>query len=898
MHRVLSNPAAPRGTPVAHKGTTAALMRTPAVTRNIPVIARDIPANEKRYLSDNGHFQTLDDLLRFILVCIMLGVKFPHWEEFMKSYMKSPKKLLDAHMKKSSNSGVLSIQIFFMFGPVSSATIIDLFKTNVKELFEAEPSIEEFFDFNHIDLWFKLKPKFYSLFEEIAGKMLNPESGQILKSDQMMKKITKDQEPSIKALPGIREETFDEIQSHNLSTAMILEAQVNDHRGNLTELFGLLPHLRSPESIRVQNAVIFCEPSVPAPLQVSQHVTPNLVDHPVEIVRVLADPPHRNHVTDLIFAGVKSVLKTCVDDAVALAANSFAVGNRSTVMAITGAPLDAQVLATQITHGANQAANEANSTAFAASEVKEAVTAAADAGDSVQFEPEFEPGDAEAADLFLEIAGNSPLQPDANGCSGTSSNDSSGVQSLVRSNFILTNIYDITSRMLGNDNIDLPATLNQNVENVSSNLRILFEMIDNYRSNTTSPLLPNGEGQAQSPPQGVEDGAPGDHPPFSAADLNGSAAVPKSPLSNLVRNPSSGQNGTPPTHEPLSMLLAASMPSSPQSAFTPAAVTSADGSPLAQSSSKPLEPAPLPPPKTRSVITKMNGGSAQSSGNPIGNPPGIVQSNVGVGRNLPANLTSLSSQGDGGGPPVQVLARSVDPPGNSGGADHLETPSSSKFWSSCIPSGKNRFASRRQQAPQSRRGWCNFFQSGKNRVNPSQGETGGTRPPVAHSSDNPSECAATTPPLSQTVVLPAGRTGIGGSPSVAHLSGNQSRLAASTPPLPSSSSPLGGKIGGITPAHSLGDPPGFVPSPAPSSSSALGSAANSAADPHNETPPTSWGVEIFGIERDVVRSPFDDIATVLLNMKKTKAPQLHYAPWYHPQVHSVPNFLVRQASVA
>jgi len=149
-----------------------------------------------------------------------------------------------------------------------------------------------------------------------------------------------------------------------------------------------------------------------------------------------------------------------------------------------------------------------------------------------------------------------------------------------------------------------------------------------------------------------------------------------------------------------------------------------------------------------------------------------------VKRNPPANLP----------PQVQVLAQSKNPSGDSGGADRPKS-----LLSSYIPGGKTRSASQCQDPPQSRGGWRNFFQRGKsNRVNPSEGATSDSSPPVAHSSGKPSECAATTPPL------------------------------------PSFISPLGGDIGGSPGAHSPGEPLGFVPSSAPSSSSKLGSAATPA----------------------------------------------------------------------
>jgi hypothetical protein len=206
-----------------------------------------------------------------------------------------------------------------------------------------------------------------------------------------------------------------------------------------------------------------------------------------------------------------------------------------------------------------------------------------------------------------------------------------------------------------------------------------------------------------------------------------------------------------------------------------------------------------------------------------------------------------------------VLARSVDPPGNSSGADHLETPSSWKLWRSCIPSEKNMSASQRQEAPQSR-GWrCNFFQSGKsNRVNSYQGETGDTRPLVAHSSDNLSVSASTSPPLSL------------------------------------STCPSGHKIGGSQGAHSSGDPPELVPPTAPSSSSALGSAAATALSPQS----CPSGHDIGWIKRNGVRSQFLELEYLVLIMKNSKALPDPLPTWTPPCVSSVPNLSARQAPVA
>ena len=298
----------------------------------------------------------------------------------------------------------------------------------------------------------------------------------------------------------------------------------------------------------------------------------------------------------------------------------------------------------------------------------------------------------------------------------------------------------------------------------------------------------------------------------------------------LQASPPSGQNGTFLTHD--------CEKSSPKSSFTPA-----DSKPIVHSSE----------------WTGIGVGGAQLPGNPIGNPPGIVLSTVDVSRNPHADQPSFPPKSDVGGPPVQVLAKSGKPPsGDSDGADHLETPSSSKLWSSCIPGRKTGSSTPRQNPQPS--GWRRIFQKSKsNRVNPNPGQTNDARPQVAHSPGKiPSGSAATTTTL-----------------------------------LPSSISPKGGNIGGNPGAHSPGDPHGFVPLPAPSSSSELGSAAAAALSPQS----CPSGHEIGGIERNWVRSQFVEFASLVLLMKYATAQLPPPSLMSHPCVPSVPN-LVRQARVA
>jgi hypothetical protein len=479
---------------------------------------------------------------------------------------------------------------------------------------------------------------------------------------------------------------------------------------------------------------------------------PPLLDKSDEIVRVLPDPPRRNDASDLILAGVKEDLNIRTENAIAKSAEAFDAGNRSTVMAITDADFDAQVLATEITRGANQQASAAAATAFAALEVKEAVAAAADAGEplfnddapassATQLSADAIPSDADSPNPPLSVEPQFDHQNHANGAGG--------------------------------------------------HLSVIPEENDDADQSGTSPL-PDGERRApfttsaQSPPKGVEDRALG--------------AQTKSSLSNLGSTPSSDPSGTTLIHG-LPDLLASLAISSKPSFTLP---------------TKPIVPSP--------ELTDTGVGGAHSSDIQSKN----ALSTVGVSRNTHADQPSFPPKSDVGGPPVQVLAKSGKPPGSFGGADHLETPSSLKLWSSCIPGGKTSSAS---QPGNSSSSWSKIFRRRKsNSVNPDPGQTNDTRPPVAHSSGK-------------------------------NLSGS---AAANPLMLPSSSSPLGGNIGVSPGAHSPSDPHGFVPLPAPSSSSELGSAAAPALSPQM----CPSGHEKGGIERSEEMLDFDDWYFIALQLMR------------------------------
>jgi hypothetical protein len=386
--------------------------------------------------------------------------------------------------------------------------------------------------------------------------------------------------------------------------------------------------------------------------------------------------------------------------------------------------------------------------------------------------------------------------------------------------------------------------------------------------------LPVGERRApfttsaQFPQQCVGDGAPG--------------AQPNSSSSNLGSTPSSGQSGTTLTHD--------FSQSFPKSSFTPAdsksIVPSPEGtgigvSPPAHSSSNPsgnVSDLPLPnlqansdpTPSTKSSSSRRNdigvGGAHFWTGCPRN-----ALFHVDVRWDPHANQSSFSPQGNGG-PPVQVLAQSGNP-SDSGGADQPETQSSLNLLRSCIPRGKTRNATQcqnRQNLQSS--GWREFFQWRRklNQVNPSQGETGDTRSQVTHSSGKiPSESAATNQPLSHSIILPTGRTDIGGSGSSQvgtdptallpppNLFGTNGKQFHPLPPTPVNPPSWGTDIGGSSQAHSPDNPPEFVLPPS--------------AAPLNEKPPTLWGVKIGGTSSDGVGSQLVDVEWLVQKVRCAKA---------------------------
>jgi hypothetical protein len=568
------------------------------------------------------------------------------------------------------------------------------------------------------------------------------------------------------------------------------------------------PQFVPAQTTRLLNAPVQSvhESSVPAQvlesLPESHPLMRRLDDTPVQVVHesLMSLPvQHVHDTTELVSAVVNDLFNQAITNVIDKSAEAIGAGNQAVLSRIFGEDSDVNALKEEVARQAAIGQSVAITDASAALEVAVLVNDAAKAGEPIN-----------------------PVSPP----------DSPGVKSLMASNAFLGEIQNLQSGM---DHQSLPVGFSERVDDASFTITSILDQIVGLKSNTTSPLPPNSEVRAHfitsalSQQQCVKDGALGAHPPFSAADLSRSAAEPKYFESNLENTPPSGQSGTTLTHESADLLARLAISSKPL--FTPPADykpivhssewTGIGVSPLAQSSSNPsgilthLPPpnlqasSKIPPPtpsKTDLVRKKMNSGGVQSSGNPSGD----AHSNVGVRVPTHADQSSFPPQGDVGGPPVQVLAQSVDPSSDSGGADHPKTPSRLNLWSSCITGLSTSSASQPDNSSSSRHKFF-LWRRKLNQVNPSQGQTNDTRPPVAHSpGKNLSESAAANPLM-----------------------------------LPFSSSPLGGNIGVSPGAHSPSDPHGFVPLPVPSSSSELGSAATAALLPHS----CPMGHDIGGIER-------------------------------------------------
>jgi hypothetical protein len=626
------------------------------------------------------------------------------------------------------------------------------------------------------------------------------------------------------------------------------------------------------------------EPSVlasaPASLPESHPLMRRLDNTPVQVVHksLMSLPVQHVHDTnELVYAVVNELFEEAFAKVIDKSAEAIGVRNQAALSRIFGEDPDANALREEVARQAIIAESAAFTDASAALEVKNLVKAAAEGGKSLFLDP---------PDLSLNSLARS-IEPDIQP-------SSPGTVAIVDVPVSPTDYFPPASSEIpslknvpGNaDSAALFAAMNSPIASLSGQpqfnhqnhangdggpFSVIQEEEDGADQSGTSPLPFDGKRQAPFPTLYLSS--------LQSVEIGASRAEPESSSSNLGSIPSSGPSGTTLTNE-LSDLLAnlpilslSSTPADYKQIVHSSEWTGIGVSPLAQSSRNqsgnmcqipPQVPDLLkhneeeePPPFPLEFLLNH----AKESGK--GAHPSDIQSknalsNVDVSRNPHADQPSFSPQGNGG-PQVQVLASSGKPPGSFGGADHLETPSSSKLWSSCIPGRKTGSSTQPDNSSSSRH---KFFpwRIKSNRVNPSQGQTNDTRPPVAHSPGTiSSESAAAT-------ILP-----------------------------PSSSFPLGDNIGGspLT-AHPPGDPLVIAPSSAPSLSSELGSAATP-----NEKPPTSLGVKIGGIEPNGVRFIDKEFEFLVLTMKYSTAPWTGNPPllWTHPCLPHVPN-LERFASVA
>lgn len=195
---------------------------------------------------------------------------------------------------------------------------------------------------------------------------------------------------------------------------------------------------------------------------------------------------------------------------------------------------------------------------------------------------------------------------------------------------------------------------------------------------------------------------------------------------------------------------------------------------------------------------------AQSSGNPSGNPSKVALSHVGVGGNPRTNQPSFPPQGDIEGHPVQVLASSGNPPGNSGGVDRPKSHSCSKLASDSsqveLPSILG-FPGSKDGKPVRPPPLAPVVSSSK-------GTSIHGSPPVSYSPGNQSGSASTSkaPKELQGKPLPPMLQNWKFSPRITCRSPTSSAAVYSRP--------LGQDIGD-SPGHSSSDPPGSVSYSAP-----------------------------------------------------------------------------------
>jgi hypothetical protein len=195
---------------------------------------------------------------------------------------------------------------------------------------------------------------------------------------------------------------------------------------------------------------------------------------------------------------------------------------------------------------------------------------------------------------------------------------------------------------------------------------------------------------------------------------------------------------------------------------------------------------------------------AQSSGNPSGNPSKVALSHVGVGGNPRTNQPSFPPQGDIEGHPVQVLASSGNPPGNSGGVDRPKSHSCSKLASDSSQVGLPSTLG----FPGSKDGKPVRPPPLAPVVSSSKGTSIHGSPPVSYSPGNQSGSASTSkaPKELQGKPLPPMLQNWKFSPIITCRSPTSSAAVYSRP--------LGQDIGD-SPGHSSSDPPGSVSYSAP-----------------------------------------------------------------------------------
>jgi hypothetical protein len=402
-----------------------------------------------------------------------------------------------------------------------------------------------------------------------------------------------------------------------------------------------------------------------------------------------------NDATVSLLPVVKSVLADCVANVIIKSAGAIDARNKAVLSHILCEDSDVNALRYEVASQATKDESAAITDASTALEVKKLVEAAADAGESLFQDPAPDLGSLSDSVEHTQVPSpvsivDIPVSP-----TDYFPPASSEIPSLKN----VTHGGDADSAALFEAAMNFPITSlsvhhqldRQNHANGAGGpFSVIQKEEDGAGQSGTSPLPLNGKRQAPFTTLSLSS--------LHSVEIGALRAEPESSSSNLGSNPSSGPSGTTQTHELQEFLKSLAISSNPS--FKPAADTSCDGSNLAQSSGNPLEhvleppnlqasleePPPLPS-RSSHLGGKIGERGMQLSSNPIRNLPGIVLSNVDVSRNPRANLPSFPPRGDVGGSQVQVLASSKNPTGNSGGADHPKSPSSSKLGSDSSKDG-------------------------------------------------------------------------------------------------------------------------------------------------------------------------------------------------------------------